>query len=701
MRALLHSLSSGETMLIDAPAPTPGRGEILVRAVASVISPGTERMLVEFGRAPLWRKALQQPERVRQVIDKARAEGIATALESVRARLETPLATGYAAAGRVVAAGADVSGLLPGDRVAAAGPHAELFTVPATLACRIPDAVPDEVAAFASIGAIALQAVRLCACGPGSAVGVTGLGLVGLIAVQLLRAAGCRVLGFDIDPERVALAGGFGAEAHLVAPSSDPHPAAERFSRGRGLDAVIVATAGGGAGPMEQACRMARPRGRIVLLGTAEIALPRDLLYRKELSLVVSSSYGPGRHDADYLGGRDWPVAALRWTAGRNMEAFLDLAAAGAIDVAPLIRSRVPFGAAAEAYGGIDPRTLGVVLTHDAAVEPVPVRRVALARTAPAGAARTGVGLAVIGAGNFAVRSLIPSLLAAGAAPRVVVSAKGVSASVAARKFGFAGAASELDAALDDPDVAIVAIATPHHTHADLAVRALAAGRHVWVEKPLSLDAAGIDAVEAALDAAPGLRLCVGFNRRFAPDTRAAIEALATVPGPRAISIDVAAPALPADHWLKDPRTGGGPLLGEGCHFVDLACCLAGQLPDRVAGAPTSDGGAIALGFPDGSSATIHCFAGAHRSVAKERISIHAGGRSLVIENFRRLRASGVPGLRTPLLPRLRPDKGHAALAAAFVAACRDGAAPPTPHAMLLAVSRVALAAAPAGRAAS
>jgi predicted dehydrogenase len=691
MRALLQSLGSGETSLIDAPTPVPGRGEILVRASASVVSPGTERMLVEFGRAPLWKKALQQPERVRQVIDKARAEGIATALDSVRARLDAPLAPGYAASGRVVAVSAEVEGFAPGDRVAAAGPHAEFFTVPATLAARIPDSVPDDAAAFATIGAIALQAVRLCEAGPGSAVGVTGLGLIGLIAVQLLRAAGCRVFGLDLDPDRVTLAESFGAEAHRIAPAGDPMAAAERFSRGRGLDAVIVATAGGGAGPLESACRMARPRGRIVLVGTAEIAVPRDLLYRKELSLTVSSSYGPGRHDADYLAGRDWPVGALRWTAGRNMEAFLDLAAAHAIDMEPLIRARVPFGEAAAAYAGLDARTLGLVLTHAQAVEPAPVRRIATGR-----AAMRGLGLAVIGAGNFSTRSLIPSLLAAGASPRVVVSAKGVSAAIAARKFGFATAASDIDAALDDPAIAIVAIATPHHTHASLAARALAAGKHVWVEKPLAIDAAGIDTVEAALAAAPASLLTVGFNRRFAPDTLAALRALADAPGPRAISIEVAAPTLPPDHWLRNPAIGGGALLGEGCHFVDLACCLVQSLPDRVAAAPSPDGGAISLGFANGSTAAIHYFSGAHRSVGKERISISAGGRSLVIENFRKLRALGVPGLRTPLLARRTADKGHARLAEAFVAACRDGTRPPIAHAELLGVSRAVLAAAAA-----
>lgn len=689
MRALLQNLGSGETSLIEAPDPVPGRTEILVRAHASAVSPGTERMLVEFGRAPLWKKVASQPARVRQVLDKARAEGIATALEAVRARLDTPLPPGYSAAGTVLAVGAEVQGLAVGDRVAAAGPHAELFAVPATLAARIPDGVPDDAACFATIGAIALQAVRLAEAGPGAAVGVTGLGLIGLIAVQILRAAGCRVFGLDLDPGRVALAESFGAEAHLVAPDAAADAVAEKFSRGRGLDAVIVATAGGGAAPMEAACRMARPKGRVVLLGTAEIALPRELLYRKELSVTVSSSYGPGRHDADYIAGRDWPVDAVRWTAGRNIEAFLDLLAARAIDLEPLIQARAPFAQAASVYARLDGRTLGLVLTHDPDRPAPSAPRVAGTRAKPG-----GVGLAVIGAGNFAVRSLVPNLLAAGAAPRVIVSAKGVSAAVGAQKFGFAAAASDIAAALDDPEVRIVAIATPHHTHASLAARALAAGKHVWLEKPLAIDAAGIDAIEAALAAAPACLLTVGFNRRFAPDTQAVLAALAAVPGPRAIAIEVAAPALPADHWLRDPAIGGGALLGEGCHFIDLACCLAGGLPARVSSVLSRDGGAVSLGFADGSTASVHYFSGAHRSVAKERVCVHAGGRSFVIENFRRLVALGAAGLRTPWLPRARPDKGHAALARLFVAACRDGGAPPIPHAGLLAVSRAALAAA-------
>jgi predicted dehydrogenase/NADPH:quinone reductase-like Zn-dependent oxidoreductase len=701
MRALLHSFSTGESHLIEAPDPVPGRNELLVRSIASVVSPGTERMLVEFGRAPLWKKALQQPERVRQVFAKAQAEGVATALEAVRARLDTPLAPGYAACGRVLALGTGVQGFAAGDLVAAAGPHAEEFTVPATLAVRVPDGVAPEHAAFATIGAIALQAVRLAEAGPGSAVGVTGLGLIGLIAAQLLRAAGCRVFGLDLDPSRVALARSFGAEAHVLDGASDPAPAAERFSRGRGLDAVIVATAGGGAGPLRDACRMARPRGKIVLLGTATIDLPRDLLYRKELSVVVSSSYGPGRHDAEYASGTDWPVEALRWTAGRNIEAFLDLVAVGAVSLDALIQARVAFGDAAAAYGTLDAGTLGLVLEHPTGgtappPQPSPARGEGAHPRAelplPTGE-RAGVrgrsnltGLAIIGAGNFATRTLIPNLLAAGATPRVVVSAKGVTAAIAREKFGFAQAASDLDAALDDSGVGIVAIATPHHTHGGLAVRALQAGKAVWVEKPLALTLAELDAIETM----PG-PLMVGFNRRLAPDTLAALALLAKTPGPRAITILVAAPALPVGHWLADPAIGGGALLGEGCHFIDLACCLAGGLPTTSHAAPSRAGGAISLSFADGSTASIHYFAGSHRSVPKERIEVAVGGRTLRIENFRRLVGHGFPGAPRAWWARARPDKGHVALARKFVSACRDGTPLPVAREDLLAVSRLAV----------
>jgi predicted dehydrogenase/threonine dehydrogenase-like Zn-dependent dehydrogenase len=584
-----------------------------------------------------------------------------------------------------VAVGTGVTQFAPGDLVAAAGPHAEAFAVPATLAVRVPDRVAPEHAAFASIGAIALQAVRLCEAGPGSAVGVTGLGLVGLIAAQLLRAAGCRVFGLDLDAARVALAGKFGAEAHLLDSAANPEAAAEAFSRARGLDAVIVATAGGGAAPLRDACRMARPRGKIVLLGTASIDLPRDLLYRKELSVVVSSSYGPGRHDAEYASGTDWPVEALRWTAGRNMEAFLDLLSAQALDLDTLIQHRVPFAEAAGAYGTLDARTLGLVLTH-AEGAPAPLAAPPVARGTPP----AGLGLAVVGAGNFATRTLIPNLVAAGASPRVVVSSKGVTAAIARDKFGFAQAATSLGAALDDPGVAIVAIATPHHTHAGLAARALAAGKHVWVEKPLALTLPELDDIEAALATAPGV-LAVGFNRRFAPDTLAAQALLARMPGPRAITILVAAPTLPAGHWLADPAIGGGALLGEGCHFIDLACALACGLPQTAHAAQARDGGAISLGFEDGSTAAIHYFAGSHRATPKERIEIACGGRTLVIENFRRLVAHGFPGARAAWWPRGKPDKGHAALAQAFIAACRDGGAPPIARGELLEVSRLAV----------
>jgi predicted dehydrogenase/threonine dehydrogenase-like Zn-dependent dehydrogenase len=724
MRVLLQNFGSGAIELIQSPVPVAGAGEILVRTTASVVSPGTERMLVAFAQAPLWKKVLSQPARVRQVMQKARAEGIATALEAVRARLDTPLAPGYAATGYVMAVGSEVQGIAPGERVAAAGPHAEYFVVPATLAVRIPDGVADAKAAFASIGAIALQAVRLAQCGPGSAVGVIGLGTVGLLAAQLLRASGCRAFGLDLDAGAVEVARGLGIDAQLVSPGVDATAAAESFSRGRGLDAVLVATDGGGSAPIDAACRMARPKARIVLLGTAEIAVPRELLYRKELELVVSSSYGPGRHEAGYLAGHDWPVEAVRWTAQRNMEAFLDLVAAGAVDLTPLSRRSVPFDALAEAYAGLGAGGAGFVVAYPGASDaappppqPSPASRereqqgelATLPSPSPAKRGRVGegaaghdeLGLAVIGAGTFATRSLIPHLLASGAQPRVVVSARGISAAVAARRFGFRAAANDLDAALDDPAVGMLAIATPHHTHATLALRALQAGRHVWVEKPLALKLADVDAIEAVLAANPDLLLTVGFNRRFAPDTLSVLAALAGQPGPRAITIEVAAPSLPPEHWLRDPAIGGGALLGEGCHFVDLACCLARSLPERIRAVPSRDGGAVALGFADGSTAAIHYLAGAHPSVAKERITVHAGGRTLVIENFRRLVTRGVPGQRTQLLPRMKPDKGHAALAQRFVAACRNGGPPPIPHAELLAVSRAAIRALhPAGSAA-
>jgi len=688
---VFQHLDDGQTVVEEVPVPQVRDGHLLIRNAASVVSAGTERMLVDFGRAGLIGKARSQPEKVREVLDKVRTDGLGATARAVRNRLGEPLALGYASAGTVIGVGRGVEGFTLGDRVASNGPHAQVVCVPATLTARIPDGpdgpLPFADAAYATIGAIALQSIRLAQPTLGERFVVTGLGLVGLLAAQLLEAQGCRVLGIDVDPERLALAEQLGIRTLRAGEDADTVGAAFAFSDGRGVDGVIVAASTRSSDPLRDAAHMCRQRGRIVLVGVTGMELDRRPLYEKELTLQVSSSYGPGRYDPAYEEeASDYPFGFVRWTAGRNMGAFLDQLTTGRVRVDVLTTHRQPLADAASAYTTLveDRSALGIVLEHPDVPEEAPVidrsatsaPRVQVQRTATNGSVR----VAIIGAGNYARQTLLPAITKAGGTVRMVVSRSGADAQDLARRVG-AQASTSVEQVLADPDVDAVFIATRHDSHAELAVRTLEAGKHVWLEKPAGLTVAEVDAVSTAFEVAAsrGQMLRVGFNRRHAPMVIRMKELLAQVDAPRMMVATVNAGRLPADHWTNDPKVGGGRIIGEACHHVDLLAHLAGAPITSASMTMMSDPvdvgtATITLTFADGSLGTVHYVTNGSRRVAKERIEVTTAGRWLLLEDFRRLQAHGWTA-RAKARTR-RADKGNRAAVAAFLDHCSGTAEP-------------------------
>lgn len=711
-RVVLQDLADGATQLVDAPAPSAPRSGLVIATRSSVVSAGTERMLVDFGRASLIGKARSQPHRVAEVIDKARTDGIGTTVNAVRSKLAEPIPLGYSSAGVVVEVGRDVTGVAVGDLVATAGAHAELAAIPVNLTAPVPDGVPAGDAAFATIGSIALQGVRLSQPTVGESFAVVGLGLVGLITVQLLGAQGCRVLGIDPNAERRKRAEAFGAAT--VDSGHDVLAAAEELTGGRGIDGVIICASTTSNEPVHQAAQMSRQRGRIVLVGVTGLELQRADFYEKELTFQVSSSYGPGRYDPSYeQGGNDYPYGLVRWTASRNMEAVMGLMETGKLDVASLVTHDYPFADAPDAYDTLvsDPSALGIVLTYPevdvAAVAPerdgLLRKHVALpASTAsPAGRGRIGV----LGAGAFATNVLLPAVKDGGGSIVTVVSNGGTSARLAADRFGATKASTDVADVFDDPDIDTVVVATRHDSHAGYVERAIRSGKHVFVEKPLAVTTEDLDLVSSAVQdlsgqGGPVPLVMVGFNRRFAPISQRMAELLATQPGPKALTLTMNAGHIPADHWTQDPVAGGGRIIGEACHFIDLARYLVGQpieevrstFMEPVGRSAPLDTATISLRFADGSIASVNYFANGSKKFPKERVEVFSGGRVLVNDNFRTMRAHGWAGVRTM---RLRSqDKGHAAGMAAFLDAVRRGGPAPIPVQELLEVSEATLRAA-------
>jgi polar amino acid transport system substrate-binding protein len=671
MKQLLQNLRTGEGTVAEVPVPIVQPGRVLVRTAASLISAGTERALAELGQKGLLGKARERPELIGKVWEKVKTDGLVQALEDVRDKLDQSHAVGYSAAGIVIETARDVTDFRAGDRVACAGTdyasHAEVISVPRNLCVRLPDQLSFEDGAFGTLGAIALQGVRLAEPTIGEAVVVIGLGLVGQLTVQLLKANGCRVFGVDIDEARIQLARTSGADDGCV-----PRDAKEKvmaWSRGLGADACIIAAATTSDEPVELAGEISRLKGRVVAVGMVGMNVPRNVYYQRELTLKVSLSYGPGRHDPDYeQRGQDYPVAYVRWTEGRNIEAFLDLLAAGRIEVKPLITHRFSIDDAQRAYqlisGAMNEKYLAVVLTYDTDSEIS--RRIenrAAVKKAAAPGARVGIGL--IGAGGYAQKVLLPNFKAAGAVFSSIASASGVSARDVGTKYGFTRFLSDAREVIDDDEANLIVIATRHDSHAELATLALDRGKHVFVEKPLALDDAELDSVLDAAANSEG-QLLVGFNRRFSPLAARAKEIFGGRQSPLSILYRVNAGRIPREHWIQNAREGGGRIIGEVCHFIDFMQFLAGAAPTSVFGkavAPgkggivSEDSVLITLQFADGSNGTIAYLAEGDSSLAKERIEIFGEGKTFVIDDFRS--ASLYAGGREKKETLRQQDKGQ------------------------------------------
>lgn len=712
MRQVLQSLGDGRTELANVPAPRAARNGLLIRTTRSLISAGTERMLVEFGRSGWLDKARQQPEKVKQVLEKVRTDGLLQTLGAVRSKLDQPLPLGYCNVGVVAEVGGEAGGFRIGDRVVSNGAHAEIVAVPRNLCAKIPSTVTDDAASVTVLGAIALQGIRLAAPTLGERFVVTGLGLIGLLAVQLLRANGCKVLGIDPDPAKAELAQRFGADIVDLRRGEDPLAVAAGFSEGQGVDGVIITAATSSNEPMSAAAKMCRKRGRIVLVGVAGLELNRADFYEKEISFQVSCSYGPGRYDPQYEeAGQDYPFGFVRWTEQRNFQAVLDMMAAGRIDVAPLITHRFAFDQAPAAYELLSSGTqpyLGIVLEYAQRPEQE-LRARAIELRASGGGGQNTPRLAVIGAGNYAGRVLIPAFKETAARMQGIASGKGVTAAHFGRKYGFALTTTDSDALLSSPDVDAVVIATRHDSHAQFVCKALRAGKHVFVEKPLAINQEQLAQIvtaweEAAAESGTPPQLMVGFNRRFSPHVQRMKTLLAGVREPKSFMITVNAGAIPRNHWTQLAEVGGGRVIGEGCHFIDLLRFLAGHsiveakvLPLGGRGAPVEDDSvAITLGFADGSWGTIHYLANGHRAFPKERVEVFCAGRILQLDNFRRLRGEGWKGFSK--LNLWGQDKGQRQCAAAFVRAIGQGGAPAIPVEELFEVSRVTIELGEAGR---
>ena len=697
-RFLTQRLNNGLVELHEGASPQAGPSGVVVRSRASLISAGTERMLADFGRADLLSKVRRQPDRVAEVVTKVQTDGLAPTIDAIRSKLDTPIPLGYANAGIVTAVGPRVQGIRVGDLVATNGPHAEVVHVPSTLCAVAPVGVAAEHACFATVASVGLQGIRLANAQMGERFVVMGLGLIGLLTVQLLRAQGCAVLGIDIDERRMALARSFGAE---TAPAGDGAvDAAASFSQGRGVDGVLVCATTKSNEPIDHAALMCRTRGRIVLVGVAPLQLDRALFYEKELSFQVSCSYGPGRYDPTYETGSDYPFGFVRWTAGRNMQAVLDLVQSGHVRLDPLISHRFPFDDASAAYDALlgDDKALGIVLEYDDVAEDVAPQHVVVHATPPSSGGPARV--AVIGAGNFANQVLLPAVVRAGGVLELIATRGGTDAAMVAERHGAHRSTTDLDAAVADENANVLVVATRHDSHASYVDSGLRAGKNVFVEKPLAIDTASLDMVVATLDeltAAGSLPLLgIGFNRRFAPITVRMVELLARLRVPKALVLTMNAGALPADHWTLDRSVGGGRIIGEAVHMVDLARHLVGAPIAEVTASylddATADTATILLGFGDGSVATVHYLANGSKRFAKERVEVFAGGRVLVNENFRTLRTYGFPAVRTMRLRR--QDKGHEAGMRAFLDAVRSGGPPPIAIDEIIEVHKAVLAAA-------
>jgi threonine dehydrogenase-like Zn-dependent dehydrogenase/predicted dehydrogenase len=698
MKQILQSLKSGFTEINDVPIPNVRPGSLLIKTSKTLISAGTERMLVEFGKASWIEKARLQPDKLKMVLDKIRTDGLYPTIESIQNKLDQPLPLGYCNVGTVSQVGSGVTNFISGDRVVSNGKHAEVVNVPVNLCAKVPNNVSDEQASFTIIGAVALQGIRLVKPTLGETVVVIGLGLIGLMTVQLLRANGCRVLGIDLDSNRLSLAKSFGAEVVDIS-KQDPLVVANIFSRGRGVDAVIVTASTTSNEPMHQAAQMCRKRGRIVLVGVAGLKLSRDDFYKKELTFQVSASYGPGRYDTNYEEkGQDYPVGFVRWTEQRNFEAVLDLMSEGLLDVKPLISHQLDVNDAKKAYEIIyeTKSSLGILLKYPGVEITESSRNVSLSNKINLKKIEKDQliqkpNISFIGSGNYASSVLIPAFKNTGVNLHSVASNTGVSSVYAGKKYGFKVATTDTNSVFENDKSNVIVIATLHNSHAKFTLQAIKAKKHVFVEKPLCLTINELDKIEQSYLSSN--ILLVGFNRRFAPQIKKIKSLMDDVSGPKALIMTVNAGQIAEDHWTQDLSVGGGRILGEACHFIDLLRFLVGKAilkyQIQYMDSRTKDNATIQLNFNDGSIGTIHYLANGSKKFPKERLEVFAQGGVLQLDNYRKLNGYGWPGFTKMHL--WRQDKGQNACVKAFIDAISKNGKSPIPIEEIFEVSRISI----------
>jgi predicted dehydrogenase len=699
MKQAYQSLKTGIIELADSAVPRAGCHSLLLQSRSSLISLGTERMLVSFGQANLLQKAKQQPDKVKQVIEKVKTDGLAPTMQSVFARLDEPLPLGYSNAGVVLEFGEGVSGFAPGDRVVSNGPHAEVVSVSQNLAAKIPDGVSFEEAAFTVVASIGLQGLRLAEPTLGETVVVIGLGLIGQLTMQLAKAHGCRVIGTDIDDSKRKLAERFGVETLDAA-----RPVVDQVmakTNGVGADAVLITASSSSNDIMHQAAQMSRKRGRIILVGVVGLELSRADFYEKELTFRVSCSYGPGRYDPSYeQKARDYPLPYVRWTEQRNFEAVLACMARGALNVKPLISEIVAFDKAPEVYAKLtESQSIATLLRYP---EQVAMERTI--RTTPPEQIKQGAGkprIGVIGAGLFTKVTMLPALAKTDASLAYICSQSGGSLPYLAKKFSIAQCTTDSDVIWNDQSVNGVIITTRHNQHAPMVLEGIRAGKHVFVEKPLCLTTDELERIQTAVSehASANVSVMVGFNRRFSPHTQKIKQLLGDAPGIISGVFTFNAGAIPQDHWTQDPRVGGGRILGEACHFIDLFRHIAAS-PIREVFAvnagpeknPLSDIVMITLKCENGSTAVINYLANGNKRWPKEQIQIYSSGRIVSLNNFRTLEAVGFKKftkLKTP-----SQDKGHAAELSMWTRFIQHGGKPPIPFDEIVHSAKATLAAA-------
>ncbi|MEP7135032.1 MAG: bi-domain-containing oxidoreductase [Chloroflexota bacterium] len=702
MKQLLQNVKTGKATIENVPVPTPKEGQALVKIEASLVSAGTERMVVEFAEKSYLGKARSRPDLVKQTLDKAKREGVMPTVQAVFNRLDSPMALGYSSAGTIVVLGKNMPGFKVGQRVACAGGgfavHAEYNVVPRNLLTPLPKNVDFESAAFTTLGAIALHGFRLAEPQIGENIAIIGMGLLGLLAGQIATAAGCNVLGIDIDPARLALASSLGLQAVSRQQATD---SAQAFTANRGFDVILICADTSSNDPVELAGIIARDRARVVATGAVGLTIPRKIYYEKEISFINSRSYGPGRYDLNYEeNGQDYPLGYIRWTEGRNFEAVVDLMAKDKLKVKPLITHRFPIEKATVAYEVITGKKkesfLGVLLTYPNSELKVESSSIHFPLSKPS--KTSSVKLGVLGAGLFANAVLLPSIKKAGDIQLIgIASSGGLHAQHSGKKFGFQYATSSDDEIINDPNINTVAILTRHDLHSELVIKALKAGKHVFVEKPLAINSTQLLAISKQLKANSQSLLTVGFNRRFAPLAQQLHASLSMLHEPKHIHYRINAGPIPLNHWTQDPNIGGGRIIGEACHFVDFITFLVGEAPISVNAIALPDGGkyrednvSMTFTFPDGSIGVVDYLANGDKSFPKERVEVFCGGQVSVLDDFVALqtvrdgRKSEAKGAQ---------DKGWVNEWKAFAKSIREGGEPPIPYEQLIGVTKSTFAA--------